>query len=98
MARTVELAESVFVRCPVFHVKRKNGGLPIDPALDGLRIRVHQDLVRIAAMATRGIPGAMDPESVPLPGPDARHIAVPAKRSGFRKVHAPFVAVGIEEA
>jgi hypothetical protein len=46
-------------------------------ALDRLRVRVEQQLGRVAAMPVVGIVGAMHPVAVPLAGLDAGEIDVP---------------------
>ena len=81
MARTVELAAPILIRGPVLHLKRKNSGLPIDAAFDGLHVRVHQDLMRIAAVSVRRIQWAIDRNPYRCPAVIPGTVAVPAKRA-----------------
>ncbi len=51
--------------------------VPVDLALDGLGVRVQQQLVRVEAVAARRIVRAVDPVAVFLAGLDLRQVAVP---------------------
>ena len=74
------------------------GRVPQDPALDGLRVGVDQQLVRVEAVALLGIPRPVHPERVPLAGPDVRQVAVPVERGALAQVHPRLAIVGVEEA
>ena len=52
---------------------------PIDGTLDGLRVRIDEQLVRVAAVALVGRPGAVDAVAVPLPGKGSGEVGVPAE-------------------
>ena len=53
---------------------------PSDVAIDGRRVRIDQEFGGVAAQTVRGIPGAMDPESVALPRSDPWEEAMPDMR------------------
>jgi hypothetical protein len=79
-------------------VERKHRVVPVDFALDGPRIRVNQDLVGIAAKASREVPWTVDPETITLASGDPGNISMPAKRPCLGKVYAALVSGGVEEA
>src|SRR5438045_2505664 len=45
----------------------------------------------------RGVPGAIRPETVSLPRPDARDVAVPAEGGSLRQRYARLAAVTVEQ-
>jgi hypothetical protein len=77
---------------------RKHRRRPVDLAADGARVRIDQQLRRIAAVSLSGIPGAVHAESVALAGADAAQVAVPAERGPLLEVETGLTALLIEEA
>jgi hypothetical protein len=77
---------------------REHGVIPFDVAGDRFRVRVHEQLRRVAALAVRWIPGAVDAIAVLLPRAHARQAAVPAEGGFFGKRHAGLAVVLVEEA
>jgi hypothetical protein len=55
----------------------------LDRAVDGFRIRVEQELRTVAPQAPGGIVGARHAETVLLPGPHSRQVAMPYARVDF---------------
>ena len=71
---------------------------PADLALDRPGVRIEQQLVRIAAHASRGIPGAVDAVAVALAGADAGQVAVPGVAGSLGQIDARLVSGLVEEA
>ena len=67
-------------------------------ALDRLRVRVDQELVRVEPVAVLGRPGAVDAIAVALAGPDARQVAVPVERRALDERDAVSFALVVEQA
>ena len=72
--------------------------LPAHVTLDGLRVRIDQELRRIAALPVRGVPRAVHAVAVPLSRHDRGQVAVPDEAGRLREVHAHLVVVVVEEA
>ena len=64
------------------------GLVPLDAALDRLRVRVEQQLVRVEAVPVVGLVGAVDAVAVALAGADARQVAVPVVRGALGDLDA----------
>ena len=71
------------VRVPTERV-RVDGWPPSDLTVDGLSIRVQQQLVRVAALAGGRVVGAVRSITVALPGQHLGQIGVPAVSGCFR--------------
>ncbi len=67
-------------------------------AVDGPRVRVQQQLRRIEPGARPGVPAAVHPEPVALPGPHAGQEAVPDLVRELGQCAPGLGAVGVEEA
>ena len=65
------------------HVRQRVRGMPVDSAVDRLRIRVDQQLRRVEALAGLGLVRPVHAVAVALPGPDARQVAVPVERGAL---------------
>ena len=76
----------------------EHGRSPLDLAGDGTRVRVEQQLRRVAAVALVRRPRAVDAEAVALAGAHPRHVAVPAMTGRFREVDVGLVALVVEQA
>jgi len=72
--------------------------LPALDAVDGARVGVEQHDVGVEAQALARRPGPRGAEPVTLPGPEARHVAVPHVARALGQRCARLVAVGVEEA
>ena len=72
--------------------------VPVDLAVDGLRVRVEQQLVRVAALALGGVVGAVHAEAVALTGVDAGQEGVPDVAVHLGEADALLVALVVEEA
>jgi hypothetical protein len=77
---------------------RKDCLIPIDPSFDCFRIRIEQQLCRIAPVPLFGPPWTVDAKAVTLPGAYFREIAVPAEGSNFRKIDRGLVPLFVKEA
>jgi hypothetical protein len=80
----------------------ESSSIPVECALDGLGVRVQQQLVGVASRARRRIVGAVHPVAVALTGFDVGHEGVPdeAVDLGQREAGLPEVsgAVVVEQA
>ena len=83
---------------PAGHVREHVAGLPVDGALDRLRIRVDQELVRVEAVPLLGRPAPVDAVAIALPRPDPRQVAVPVERRALRELVAGLTVRLVEEA
>ena len=72
--------------------------VPVDLAVDGLGVRVEQQLVRVAAQALGGVVGAVHAEAVALAGVDAGQEGVPDVAVHLGEPDALLVALVVEEA
>ena len=72
--------------------------IPVDLALDGLGIRVHQELVRVEAVAVLRLVRAVDPVAVLLSGLDLRQVTVPHVAVHFGQLNPRLGQVISEEA
>src|SRR6267142_1532513 len=72
--------------------------IPLRVAFDGAGVRVEEQLRRIAPVTLLGLPGAVDPIAVPLPGPHVGTVPVPDEPGALREVEAALVAALVEEA
>src|SRR4051812_38434504 len=72
--------------------------VPVDATGNRARIRVDEQLCRVAAQALRRIPWPMHPEAISLAGADPTQIPVPAEGGAFRQVDVDLLAVVVEEA
>ena len=66
--------------------------------VDGTRVRIEQQLVRIGARALVGGEGPVHAIAVTLAGRDVGDVAVPAERGLLGQDDALFLAVVVEEA
>src|SRR5262249_23582830 len=82
----------------IVEVIREHGFAPLPVAVQRFRVRVEQQLARVAVLPLRGIPWAVDAVAVSMPGPDPRQIPVPAEGGDFGEVDAGLVPPVIEEA
>ena len=76
------------------HVAR----VPQDGPLDRLRVGIDQQLVRVEAVPAGGVPRAVHPERVALPGADAREVPVPVEGGPLRQVDARLAVLAVEQA
>ena len=72
--------------------------VPLEVAVDGLRVRVHQELVRVAAVPPGRIVWAVHPVAVALAGFDVGDEAVPDEAVDLGQRHPGLGAVGVEQA
>ena len=72
--------------------------VPVDLAVDGLGVRVEEQLVRVAAQALGGVVRAVHAEAVALAGVDAGQEGVPDVAVHLGEPDALLVAVVVEEA
>jgi hypothetical protein len=79
-------------------VVREQRRIPVHLAVDGLGVRVQQELVGVEAVAGGRIIGAVDPVAVLLARLDLRDVAVPHVPVHFVQRDAGFLAVVGEEA
>ena len=99
IGRAVVRIRFVLVPCAVgIEAVGEDGGVPRDRAFDRARVRIEQELGRIAAIAARRLPRSMNAIAVALPGHDAGHVAVPAEGAGLRKIQSPLVPGLVEQA
>jgi len=70
--------------------------VPLHLTFDGARVRIEQQLSRIAAMSFRWRPGSVDSKAVALAGPEIGQIAVPAKAGYFRQVEPCLIPLFVE--
>ena len=68
------------------------------PAADGSRVRIEQQLLHVEPQALLGSPRAVDPVAVALAGPDAGHRAVPDAERALRQPVPGLDAVVVDEA
>jgi hypothetical protein len=73
-------------------------GVPADAALDRLRIRIQQQLGRVAAVPASRVIRAVDPVPVPLARSDARQVAMPDVPVHLVQRHPGLRAVVVEQA
>ena len=73
-------------------------GVPADAALDRLRIRIQQQLGRVAAVPGSRVIGAVDPVPVPLARSDARQVTMPDEPVHLAQRHPGLRAVVGEQA
>ena len=73
------LSRSFFDVVGVVEVIREHRLVPVPVAVDRLRVGIEQQLGRVAPVPVVGRPRAVHAVAVPLPGLDARQIAVPAR-------------------
>jgi hypothetical protein len=71
---------------------------PVDAALDRLRVRVEQQLGRVAALAGGRVVGPVHPVSVALAGADPGQVAMPDEPVHLVQVDPGFLAVLVEQA
>src|SRR6185312_270256 len=71
--------------------------VPARPPVDGAGVGIEQQLVRVAAVALVGRPGAVHAITVALPRADAGHVAVPRERGLLGQRDALLTAVVVEE-
>ena len=76
--------EIVARRLGVGEVIGKDGLVPVPRSVDGFRVRIHQELGRIAPQPLVGGPRPMDPESVALARFHVRQVAMPAECGGVQ--------------
>ncbi|BCW49297.1 hypothetical protein StoSoilB13_16390 [Arthrobacter sp. StoSoilB13] len=84
------------VRVP--HVVGEQGRVPIDLTMDGLGVRVQQQLVGVEPLAGVGVVGSVHPIAIFLSGLDLRQVAVPHVAVYLGDIYADFPAVVVEEA
>src|SRR5690349_22167235 len=77
---------------------RKHRVVPRDVAADRLRVRIDQQLCRIAPQPLYRVPSPVDAETVALTWSDTRKIPVPAERGTFRQTNTPLLTGAIEQA
>ena len=82
----------------VRHVRQRVPALPQHGALDRLRVRVDQQLVRVEAMPLLRRPPPVDAVAVPLPRPDPRQVAVPVERGALGERVTRLTVGLVEEA
>jgi hypothetical protein len=88
----------VGVLTAVGDVRKRICGAPIDRTVDGLGIRIDQQLGRIEPRALLRSVRPVDPVAVSLTRADLGDIDMPQERGAVLDVNAPFVAVLIEQA
>jgi hypothetical protein len=93
--RAVVLAHRVAFR--PLHV-RQDGRARRHVTRDGERVRVDQELCRVAAVAVPGRPWSVHAVAVRLPRPDTGQVRMPAEGGDLRQVDTPLRAARIEEA
>ena len=98
--RARHVRRGVGVVAPVLMAERvgEHGLAPADVALDGLGVRVEQQLVRVAAMPGGRIVGSVHPVTVTLAGADAGQVPVPHEPVHLVQVDPAFCAVVVEQA
>ena len=89
---------AVIARVGVAEFVGEERRVPVDLALDGLGVGVHQQLVRVEAVAVFGFVRAVDPVAVLLSGLDLRQVAVPHVAVHFGQFDPGFGEVVSEEA
>ena len=72
--------------------------VPGDPAVDRLRVRVEQQLARVAPVAAGRVVGPVHAVAVALARHDPRQVAVPDQRLALGEVVAGLDAVVVEQA
>ena len=72
--------------------------IPVEDAVDGLGIRIEEQLVRVAPLACAGVVWAVHAVAVPLAGLDVRQEAVPDECVHLGQRDSGFAAVGVEQA
>ena len=72
--------------------------IPVERALDGLGVRVEQQLVGVASLARGGVVGAVHPVAVALAGLDVGDEGVPDEPVDLGQREPGLVAVGVEQA
>ena len=72
--------------------------VPLEVAVDGFRVRVDQQLVRVAPVPGGRVVGPVHPVAVALTGFDGRQKAVPDEAVHLVQRHPGLGAVGVEEA
>ena len=70
----------------------------VDLAVDRLRVRVEQQLGRVAALAPLRVVGAVHPVAVALAGPHRGQVAVPDEAVDLGQLDAALGAVVVDEA
>src|SRR5258708_10252400 len=88
----------VVARALVAEVVGKARLVPVDLALDGLGVRIEEQLGRVAPLAALRRPGPVDPVAVALPGSDGRQIRVPAERIDLLQAEPLLAALVVEQA
>ena len=76
----------------------EDGGIPLDLALESLRIGIHQELGGIAAMARAGIPGTVNAIAIALPTDDLGQVGMPHEAGRFGHLDPHLGAIGVEQA
>ena len=91
---------AVRLRCAqvVARLVAEHRAVPLHVPVDGLAVRVEQQLVGVAAQSLRGPPGAVHPEAIPLAGYDAWHVPVVDVGGLLRQQDAPLTPRVIEQA
>src|SRR5947199_7996112 len=72
--------------------------VPLHLAFNRPRVRIEQQLGRIAAMSFRWGPGSVDSKAVALARPEIGQIAVPAKASYLRQFEPCLISLFVEQA
>ena len=85
---TRRAVEIVLRTVRILEVIRVDGFLPLPHALDGLRVRVEHDLLRVAPQPLVRVPRAVHPIPVTLPRLHVGQVAVPAERCRLQHVDA----------
>ncbi len=94
VGRRVVVVERAVVAEPV-GVQRL---VPVDLPVDGLGVRVEQQLGGVAPVAAGGVVRAVDAEAVALPGHDPGQVAVPDQGLALGQVVTGLLAVVVEQA
>ena len=82
----------------VAEVVAEQGLVPLKCAVDGLRIGVHQHLVRVAPQSRLGVVRPVDAVAVALARFDVGYVCVPDESVDLRQGDPALGAVGVEEA
>jgi len=88
----------VVARERVAEVVGEHARTPLDDAGRGLRVRVEQQLVRVAPLAVHGVVLAVHPVAVALAGLHLRQVAVPDEGVDLGQLETGLVPVVVEEA
>src|SRR6185437_12159565 len=88
----------VVERARVAEAVGEQGLAPLDVPVDRLRVRVEQQLRRVAAQPGRRLVRAVHPVAVPLAGADPGQVAVPDQPVALRKVDPLLLPVLVEQA